>query len=367
MFARNLDRILREHPYKYILTAFDSVARDVSTPVLLQVLSHFDGRGKTHEDIRVFFPKGNTAKAQSISWNLPNVDAEARNRVMAICRSTLEDKFADFPKLGKVYVDPSLKGYLVPFSQRSASKSLRTIVRGSQIPLGQDGNTARFFLWWKDKDYERVDIDLSASMFDGDWNYKTIVAYYNLRGSGYSAYHSGDITSAPNGACEFIDVDMPSVEKFGGRYIVMTVNSYTRQKFSELPECEAGWMVRQNPQSGEIFEPKTVVDIFTVSSESIMCAPLVIDVVERKIIWMDITVNANSIYGGNNVHSNRSSLSIVGKAMTSLHKPNLYELFTLHGKSRGKLVTSKDKADVVFEVVDGLPNVSMDEIVGKYL
>ncbi|KKK51780.1 hypothetical protein LCGC14_3111550, partial [marine sediment metagenome] len=44
-------------------------------------------------------------------------------------------------------------------SQRSSSKSLITISRGSKLKI-EKGNTIRFFIWWKDVAYNRVDIDL---------------------------------------------------------------------------------------------------------------------------------------------------------------------------------------------------------------
>ena len=137
----------------------------------------------------------------------------------------------------------------MPFSQRSASRSLRTLVRGSKVALPEGGDTLRFFLWWKEgsvagKATGRVDIDLSAVLYDAQWRYKEHISYTNLKSDRYRAYHSGDITSAPNGAAEFIDLDMPSIVRAGGRYVLMSVLSFTRHPFVELPECFAGWMLR---------------------------------------------------------------------------------------------------------------------------
>lgn len=38
--------------------------------------------------------------------------------------------------IGKVYLSDDYRNYVVPFSQRSASKALKTIVRGSRLPMG---------------------------------------------------------------------------------------------------------------------------------------------------------------------------------------------------------------------------------------
>lgn len=82
-------------------------------------------------------------------------------------------------------MDEQLKNHLVPFSQRSASKALRTLSRGSKVDL-PEGDTIRFFLWWKEgyvngQHTGRVDIDLSAAMYDEDWQYKEHVSFTNLR------------------------------------------------------------------------------------------------------------------------------------------------------------------------------------------
>src|SRR6185369_8092663 len=111
----------------------------------------------------------------------------------------------------KCYLDERLKNYLVPFSQRSASKALRTLVRGSRIAL-PTAKVVRFFLWWKNG-IARTDIDLSAALYDENLNYKDIVSYYNLKN--YGGHHSGDIVDAPEGAAEFIDIDIAKTIEMG--------------------------------------------------------------------------------------------------------------------------------------------------------
>ena len=63
---------------------------------------------------------------------------------------------------------------------------------------------------------------LSAVLYDAEWRYREHISYTNLRSESYRACHSGDITSAPEGACEFIDIDIPSVVAYGGRSLELT-------------------------------------------------------------------------------------------------------------------------------------------------
>jgi hypothetical protein len=374
-FARRLDHLLLLSQNsvvksKLVVSAFEDVVKEVSTPVLLQLAVHFENRNKTN--MRIIMPKGEVAKIQLLDEGpRPPINADLTEQIVFMCCNTLAKRFSRLPALGRVYVDPELKNYLVPFSQRSASAALRTITRGSQIPFSSEKDTLRFFVHWKNTEQGkslygeggRVDLDLSANMYDQDWNDKGRVWYGNLRGYDYTgrgsdfqykAYHSGDITNAPNGAAEFIDVDIPSVLRYGGRYIVVTVNMYAGpENISQVPECFTGWMLRDKPQSGEVFEPKTVVDRLDITSPSRMVVPFIIDLQERRMIWVDSEVSGVQNWGSN-VINQQEKIVIVGKAFTRIKKLTLYDLFWLHGKGRGHLVFSPEKADTVFSVKNGI-------------
>jgi hypothetical protein len=377
-FARRLDHLLQLAQTNHqgadaIVRSFGSVTEAISTPVLLQLATHFENRNKTN--VRVIMPKGEVAKIQLLDEGPRSpINAQYTEQIVTACRQALATRFSKLSNLGKVYVDPELKNYLVPFSQRSASAALRTITRGSQVPFSGEKDTLRFFVHWKNTskgveshsdyyDNGRVDLDLSANMYDADWNDKGRVWYGNLRGLDYTgrgtdfrykAYHSGDITSAPNGAAEFIDVDIPSVLQYGGRYLVATVNMFAGpENISQVPECFVGWMLRDKPQSGEVFEPKTVVDRLDITSPSRMVVPFIIDLQERRMIWVDAEVSGVQRWGSNVVNQ-RDKIVIVGKAFTKIKKPTLYDLFTLHAQGRGRLVKTPEKADTVFSVENGI-------------
>lgn len=369
-FARRLDQLLRLTEYtEYVMLAFGEVANQVSTPVLLQVKSHFAHRNEPHE-LRVFFPKGNVAKAFAIPNTLPEIDAAICQDVVQLCDQVLIQRFSALPSLGKTYIDERLRRYKVPFSQRSASKALSTIVRGSRLPM-PEGDTIRFFNWWKEgivdgKPTGRVDIDLSAVMYDRNWQYVEHISYTHLRSSKYRAVHSGDIVAAPQGACEFIDLHIPSIVDYGGRYIVAALHSFTHQPYCDLPECFVGWMMRKKPGSGEIFEPSTVVDKIDVTADTQIAIPVILDLVERTVIWTDLSLTRHPNYY-NNIEGNQKGMILMGKAMTALQKPDLYDLFLLHAKARGELVETSDQAETLFSVEKGVTPFDHEQIMAEFL
>jgi hypothetical protein len=113
-------------------------------------------------------------------------------------------------------------------------------------------------------------------------------------------------------------------------------------------------MRRNHPKSGEIYEPRTVQNKFDLTANTTIAIPLILDLQQREVIWTDLSLKRNPS-SANNVHGNRSSLSLLCEAMVNLSKPNLHELFELHIAARGQVARQRDQAQTVFlaEVAPG--------------
>ena len=250
----------------------------------------------------------------------------------------------------------------MPFARRSAGKVLRTLTRGSRVPLPV-GPTLRLFIWWTNGT-GRTDIDLSAAVFDERYQHVETIAFYKLKDAW--ACHSGDIVDAPAGAAEFIDVDVARCRKAGGRYVVMCVNSYSEQPFCDLPECAAGWMARSAPGSGEAFEPRTVVDRLDLAAATRCCLPAVFDLAASELVWADLSLRKVPRFA-NTVRANLGGVGAMLRAITTLRKPDLFTLFALHAAARGGRVDRPEGADAVFAVDRGLTPFDHDRIAADFL
>jgi len=364
-FARRLDHLLRlASDQGKVIDSFSKVSYSVSSPVLLQVLTHFENRSDL-KPVRTFFPKGSVAKLYARTNTLPEMDRRVCKAVVEQCRIALISQFASRKPLGKCYVDPKLENYFAPFSQRSAAKALRTIVRGSRLPMPEettDAETLRFFLWWKNG-RSRTDLDLSGALFDSDYRFVDAISYHNLKNFG--GHHSGDITDAPHGASEFIDLSLKKCRRHKVRYIVPTIHSFTNQPYCDLPECFMGWMMRKRPNAGEIYEPKTVRDKVDIASNTRVCVPMIFDIEAKQAIWTDVGLTGDPIL--NNVNTTLCGLSLITRSMDTLVKTNLRTLFELHAAARGELVPTKSEADQVFAVDDGITPFDLDEIAADFI
>ena len=306
VFARRLNHLLRlcadDAARERVVAEFARVAPEVSLPVLVRLWEYFSSPGPDALPWRVVAIKAATGTKTTLipSTRRPG-PADA-----AVVRS-VEEALRQPKRLGRIAVDQGLYGgYTAPVGLRSASPGMRTAGRGTRLPL-PEGETIRFFLHWRDlpeappeapgpagpaatADRDtRVDLDLSAFFVSEDFTRTEQIAYYNLRST--AAAHSGDLTSAPDGAAEFIDVTLAEALRQGWRYVVMTVHSFSHHRLSEVPECWAGAMTRgADPQSGEIFEASTVMQRLDLISPTFNATPFVIDLAERHLIWWDLPV-----------------------------------------------------------------------------
>jgi hypothetical protein len=366
-FARRLDHLVRlsRDSKTEIAEAFINVSSKIPTRILLQLLGNFKTRSKSVTK-KIVFPKGSMQKAVKVNTDIPPLGRNTLLKLTDGIEWELRSRFSKLPSLGKVWIDPLLAGCPIPTQMRSVSESAFTVARGTRLPIGHpDQNTLRLFIHWIG-----MDIDLSATLHAEDFTMIEQIAYYNQRSDKYKVYHSGDITYAPepDGATEFIDITMERALASGARYLAMDVRVYNGPTFNKHAKCYAGWMTRQHPQSNELFDPKTVQAKVDVLSESMAATPVVFDLLNREAIWTDLAASHRTSYGGNNARSNKASITDILESITSIaNKVTLHELFSMHAEMRGELVGTKEEADTVYSLYEGITPFNIMEINSSYI
>ena len=152
--------------------------------------------------------------------------------------------------------------------------------------------------------------------------------------------------------------------------MVYQVYSYTGQCFSNLPHASFGYMEREEVKSGEIFEPTTVRQRMDLVQESNVTIPMILDCATRRMVWCDISLNLAACrrnLGGNNLESNLSGVALACYAMVNMHRTNLYDLLKLHVAGRGVLCEEKEKADMVFDVEEGITPFDTEILLAEYM
>jgi hypothetical protein len=106
-------------------------------------------------------------------------------------------------------------------------------------------------------------------------------------------------------------------------------------------------MSRENLNSGEAFEARTVEDRVDLASDTRFSLPLVLDLQQREVLWTDIALRDHPRFN-NSVQGNLTGVSLMLRAMHEMVKPDLFALLSLHARARGELVADPAEADTRF-------------------
>ncbi|MFJ6845208.1 hypothetical protein ACIQRE_21370 [Streptomyces griseoluteus] len=304
---RALDLLLRvaadQEERDAVIAAASRAAPDVSGRVVLSVREHLHNRARESGRPRIFVNRRGRA------WVTPDlrppVPAGDRDRLIAVLDAEIRRRL---PAPGRLLLDPDVLDVALPLSGRATAAGLGVLPRGSISPV--DGEQLRFFVYWKETE-RRTDFDLSALMLRADYRTDSWLSYTSLRGVG--GRHSGDITEAPDGASEFIEL---SLDRVRGTFIVPQVNIFAGEGFEEVEESFFGFMLRDREQKGRPFEPATVRMKSELRGVGRVALPLVFrrgDDGRWHAKWLHLYLRG--ISEGNRVEENQASVSTVVRAL----------------------------------------------------
>ena len=334
-----------------VLADFAAAAPRLSTPLLLSLQAALPTRDRALP-VRIFWPKGQVSKATSTPDRRATLDPRAIAEARATVEAELLRRFADKPRFERAVIDEALRGVVVPFNERTASKAAVALPRGSQIGL-PPGKVARLFLHWcePERGGRTTDIDLSVGFYDAAWRHVGVCSFYQLRLDAPDgrpiARSSGDLRSAPfpDGASEFVDLHREHARAHGYRYAVMVVNNYAGLPFDRLERGMAGLMLRED-LGGAHFDPRTVALRFDLQGDNGVYLPLLLDIEAGRIHWLD--VYSKGAFAMNSVASSNAAITTVCPNMLAYFgagaRPAMFELALLHAAARCREIVLRGDA-----------------------
>lgn len=304
---RALDLLLRiaadQRERDAVVAAAVRVAPEVSGRVVLSVREHFQNRERETDEPRVFVNR------RGRGWVTPDfrppVPAADRDRLIAALDAEVRRRL---PVPGRLLLDPDVLDVALPLSGRATAAGLGVLPRGSLSAV--DGEQLRFFVYWKQTE-KRTDYDLSALLLHVDYSTDSWLSYTSLTAVG--GVHSGDVTEAPDGASEFINL---SLDRVRSAFIVPQVNIYSGESFEEVEESFFGFMLRDDEQKGRPFEPRTVRMKSELRGTGRVALPLVFrreDDGRWRAKWLHLYLKG--ISSANRVEENQVSVSKVVRAI----------------------------------------------------
>lgn len=312
MFFRNLDRMLKLASIdetKILIDTLSKVISKVSTRIILSTKEHLQNR-LVKGNKRVFINKKSTVWVTDeirdpFSW----VDIK---KIFTIFSEELHNRTKPIKNL---IVDKRILDVAIPLSNKNDPDGFIVMPRGSIMPITKriqpdiSFKILRFFIYWKQK-LEKTDYDLSAIMLDEECQFINHLSYTDIKA--YDGVHSGDITQAPNGASEFIDLDLTKTKC---KYIIPSINIFSGENFVDVEESFFGFMQRIPEQKGMPFEPTTVKTKFDIRGKGKVALPLVFIRDGNRWIAKWLNVYLNGIPSMNNIESNRQTTTLLIKAI----------------------------------------------------
>ena len=382
----------KENQYEKLLLGLENCVTKVNTRILFQLYDRIINlKAKDKTVPRLVNSKGKWRRLkESIS-----LSDELLNRVLQIVEDGIKTQLKEKENLGKVFIDEDYKNIMLTTSEKDSNVSLRPMTRGSRIKFNPNAEVLRFFVAWKNLDektlkelntayskldektlkeltpmYSRVDVDLSALTFNENLEFNDVVAYYNQKKSGFA--FSGDITNAPEGALEYIDVfDLERLKKKGNRYILMQIRSYNGYTFEEINSVYAGVMELTSIEAKEKknMYSTAITEGFQIVSSERTTNTILVDLKKFEYIWLDMNMDGYRLDVFQNA-LNCEEIPYLNDMLRYFSRKQyitMYDLLKLNADVRGVLTKDKKEADVIFEKVDNKNNLALADILSNYL
>lgn len=344
---RRLDHLLRLRELDVLPAEFGDVLRRVLPEAgpgpLLAALGRLRIRHLPGER-RVFFPRGQVIHSYTIDDTRAPLSPKVTGEVCALLEAEALRRLADGPRLDLTVLDSALTGLAVPAAESAAVKALVAVPRGSTQPL-PEGEVLRLFLHWMQPAKKEVDLDLSVALYDADWNFAGLCDYTNLVHEGRSAVHSGDLTSgpAPDGATEYVDLDLTALADLGVRFALPVVFSFNDVPFELLLDAFAGFMALPSAAEEDrdaSYDPRTVRQRYDLVGDSRIHVPMLVDLSRRTFLWTDLHLPATEGY--HSLYRHGADLGRVAKDLYlyfSSGRTTLWDLAVWRGTARGDEIT----------------------------
>ena len=257
----------------------------------------------------------------------------------------------------QVYIDPKFKTITIPNNLKDISSNFNIIPRWSSIKLS-DNKYLRFFVWWKNKQKNQaIDVDLSAIFIREDESIAGKLSYIDTN-SPFGTF-SGDITDAPNGAEEYIDIDTTQTDF---RYILINVFVYHGEGFKFIPEASFGWSEIHNKEDTTIAR-----NSFALTSDTKTMSICIIDIKDRRIHWIEASIQNTRTLTQFNTENQDRWLKLLITHMIQDNKLSLYDLLSIHANTHGIIVDDKKDANLILELPTlGLTMQDISYLLEKY-
>ena len=310
--------------------------------ILIQMIMKYSNPDASKEDGRVFtFMKNGLMRVhhetkEEASRRKSYISDETRSLVFRNLTSSLDKTLSGRLNGKKVWIDRPMWKIALPLEMSSGETGYGVLPTGSRIDI-PEGKIVRAFTYW-----EKVnDIDLSCFAMSENGGTKEFSWRSMWHEQSEEIAFSGDVTNGFNGGSEYFDINLDLFKRWNPdyRYLIFCDNIFSdggRKHFKDVV-CKAGFMLRDEITSGEVYEPSTVKTSFRMTADGSFGYLFAIDLYRREMVWLNLARSGNHAIAGD------TSMDVVRRYFTATDYISVgYLYFTA-----GVQVYNQEDADIL--------------------
>lgn len=307
---------------------FAKVLPELTTLQLVKINRQLEWHN--YQTTRMFAPKGNWARVQ-IAESTQEI---RQSHIVELCAAISAELNSRLKDLGPVKLD----AYADYVKLQSNDSDMLPYGRGTVFPIPENITFLRSASYWSTKG-GWCWMDNGWNFFDENWvskgaccwNSPTFphTGYWNRRSNANSAsVFSGDPVPSGemvNKSGQMIDIYLDKLAAEGIRYAVWNVLSFNGKNFDDIQEVYTALQWGEKPQENKTFEPSRAILNAPLKGKTKSKYVAMVDVKERKLIWLDVSLKANVSSAG----ANGDNLSKVMPAYMEYldRQPSVADLF----------------------------------------
>lgn len=264
---------------------FSSIAPQLQTSTLVKLKSYFQ-TANTRSNF-IYAPNGD--------WSNAKISVNNKSIVHPNDVEYLFENIETIVKERLLKMNP--EGFNVSESSKAVklqgnNQKLAAYGRGTEFIIPDNVKFIRTASFWKHKaqTHQNTWFDNGFNFFDSDWDSLNAICWNNEIALNKAAVFSGDPTNSKDlegRGCQMIDLYPDKLLKAGVRYAVWSVLCYSGVRFSEADEVLATLQWGEEPQKNKLYEPSRAQMVFPIKDTALTKYVAYIDLVERKLIYMD--------------------------------------------------------------------------------
>lgn len=259
---------------------------------LIDVYNYFSDRSETK--VRAVVLANQTKSEVTTFGALEAIDPKVVEFIQARLKTAIYFRIKPTDK--KVFIDRLLYYRPLATNNRASSFSLDSKSIGTVEKLPDDGKIIRCYVHWVGSS----DIDLSGFVIFNGGNMEK-VGWNGKHTLTNAITYSGDNTGHSAKNAEYLDLNVPELQKLGAEWVIVDARVYRGSTFDKWKGegVHAGWMKRNYPEANPQWLPETVENATKLSSDSNSAYLMAVHIPSKNLVYMDVAINNSNIVSSN--------------------------------------------------------------------